>query len=100
MDCHEVLGTGLTSESTAPFLFYFQYSYSSFRCVVVRWNHWVFQEVEHMVFEFSQTVADLPERLPELIEIFVEKVVEAFHPRCRIGHGLGILVSPMHGFSQ
>ena len=100
MYCHEILGSVLTSEATAPFLFHLQDSYSSFRCIVVRWHPRVFEEEEHMVFEFSQAVADLPEGFLELVEILVEKSVETIRPRCRIGHGLGICVSPMHRFSQ
>lgn len=85
MDCHEVLSSDLASEATAPFLFHFQDSYSSFRGIVVRGHPWVFQKVEHMVFEFSQAVADLSERLLELVEILIEKFVEALSTlMCRL----------------
>ena len=100
MDCHEVFCSCLATEASASLLFHFQDSYPSFRCIVVRWHPWVFQEVEHMFSQFAEAVSDLVEWLLKLVEILIEEFVEALHPGRDVGHRLGVFIPPMYRFSQ
>lgn len=100
MDCHEVFCSCLATEASASLLFHFQDSYPAFRCIVVRWHPWVFQEVEHMFSQFAEAVSDLAEWLLKLVEILIEEFVEALHPGGDVGHRLGVFIPPMYRFSQ
>ena len=79
MDLHEVFCSCLATEASASLLFHFHDSSPAFRCIVVRWPPWVFQDVEHMFYQFEEAVSDLAEWLLKLIEILIEEFVEALH---------------------
>ncbi len=53
-----------------------------------------------MVFQHAKTVAELSERLLELVEIFVQQSVKVFNPVCRVGNGIRVAVPPMDGVSE
>ncbi len=86
------------SESSALLLFPFQNSYASFRCVVMRWDSWVFEKVEHIFFGLAKAVSDVSEQLFELVEILTEQLVKTLKSRGSMGDRVRIFISPVDLF--
>ena len=80
MQFKECVSSEIRAERTRVLQLDFQFPYTPFTCVVVRWYHWVFEEIENVVPSFCQSLFQRVKLLAQLTDVLFQQTIQTFYP--------------------